>query len=61
MPRYTVYLEEDQMPDPQKFPNGGAWRSGIIGEDNEEIDGEGDLTREEAKEKLLSALSNLLN
>lgn len=60
MPRYTVYLEEDQMPDPQKFPNGGAWCSGIE-EGGVEIDGEGSLTREEAKRKLLSTLNQLLN
>lgn len=60
--KYTIYIEQDQFPDPQKYHKGIAWRSGILDEKGEEIDGEGDIASfEEAKGLALSTLSILLN
>lgn len=58
---YIVYVERDQFADPQRFPDGVAWRSGILDENGEEIDGQGDIeTREEAVLLAVSTLSRLL-
>lgn len=58
--KYTIYIERDQFPDPERYPDGIAWRSGILDENGEEIDGEGDLeTFEEAKRLALSTLDRL--
>lgn len=61
--RYTIYIERDQFADPQKYPDGVAWRSGIIDADTgEEIDGEGDIaTFEEARQLALDTLARLTN
>lgn len=62
MKRYTIYIEQDPFADPQKYPDGIAWRSGIIDASGEEIDGEGDLPDyDTAKELMLSTLTRLLN
>jgi hypothetical protein len=59
--RYTIYVERDQWPDVQRYPEGIAWRSGILDEDGQEIDGEGDLPDyATARELALSTLSRLL-
>jgi len=59
--QYTIYIERDQMPDPKKYPDGIAWRSGIIdATTGEEIDSEGDIeTFDRAKELLLSTIERL--
>lgn len=60
--KYTIYIERDIFADPQRYPDGQAWRSGIIDENGEEIDGEGDIaTYEEARELALSTLARLTN
>lgn len=60
--KYTIYIERDQFPDPEKYPDGIAWRSGVINELGEEIDGGGDLpTYEEARELVMATLGRLLN
>lgn len=52
--KYTIYIERDQFTDPKRYPNGIAWRSGIIDDKGEEIDGEGDIaTYEEARQLAL--------
>ena len=59
--KYTIYIEEDQSPDPQRYPSGIAWRSGILNEEGEEIDGEGDIaTYEDARELLLNTITMLI-
>ena len=59
--RYTIYIERDQFPDPERYPDGIAWRSGIIDADTgEEIDGEGDIaTYEEARDLAINTLTRL--
>lgn len=60
--RFTVYVERDQFPDPERYPTGIAWRSGILNELGEEIDGEGDLPDYNTAAGLaLGTLSRLLN
>lgn len=58
--QYTLYIERDQAADPQRYPDGIAWRSGILDEKGEEIDGEGDLSYEQARTLALSTLARLL-
>lgn len=59
--QYTIYIERDPFADPQKYPDGVAWRSGILDEDNELVDDEGDLPDyETAKDLVMSALAQLL-
>lgn len=58
--KYTIYIEKDPFRDPQK-PEGTSWRSGILDENGEEIDGEGDIdTYEEARELALNTLARLI-
>ena len=61
MARYTVYIERDQFPDPERYPDGIAYRSGIIDTDTgEEIDGEGDIeTYARARSLALDTLAAL--
>lgn len=60
--RYTIYIELDQFPDPRRYPNGIAYRSGIIDTDTgKELDSQGDIaTYDEARDLLLSAISRLI-
>lgn len=59
--RYTLYIERDQFADPQRYPDGVAWRSGILDEKGEEVDGEGDLPDyQTAKTLALDTLARLL-
>jgi len=59
--QYIGTIEPDLMPDPQKeFPEDGAWRSQIEDPNREMIDGEGDLTKEEATSILMSTLERLI-
>ena len=61
MARYTLYIERDAFPDPQRYPDGIAYRSGILDEAGDEIDGEGDLPDYETVKSLaLGALANLI-
>lgn len=58
--RYTIYIERDQFADPERYPDGVAYRSGILDESGEEIDGEGDIaTFEEARALCLDTLARL--
>lgn len=58
---YTVYVEHDCAPDPKRYPNGVAWRSGVLDVDGDEVDGEGDLPdRETARGLALDTLARLL-
>lgn len=41
--KYTIYIEKDQFADLTRYSDGIAWRSGVIDEKGEEVDGEGDL------------------
>lgn len=59
--KYTIYVERDSFPDPQKYPDGVAWRSGILDEKGEELDGGGDFaTYEEARDIALGTLGRFL-
>jgi len=59
--RYTIYIERDQFPDPERYPDGIAWRSGIEDEKGEMIDGEGDLPDyDTARSLVLSTLERLV-
>lgn len=60
--RYTIYVELDAFPDPEKYPDGIAYRSGVIDQETgEEIDGQGDIaTYEEARQLALSTLEFLI-
>lgn len=59
--QYTLYIEQDQFPDPKRYPDGVAYRSGVLDEKGEEIDGEGDLPDyETARTLALNALANLI-
>lgn len=59
--RYTIYIERDAFADTEQYPDGIAWRSGILDEKDEEIDGEGDIaTYEEAEGLAVSTLLRLL-
>lgn len=61
-PRYTPYVERDEFADPQRYPDGIAWRSGVVDERGHEIDGEGDIaTYEEAKRLALDTVARLLD
>lgn len=58
--RYIIYIERDPFADPEKYPDGVAYMSGIVDED-EDIDGNGDIaTYEEARELALSTLARLM-
>lgn len=59
--QYIVYVEPDPWADPERYPDGIAWRSGILDENGNEIDGEGDLPDyATAKDLAMSTLSRLL-
>lgn len=56
--QYTIYIENDVFADPQLYPDGIAYRSGIMDENGVEIDSEGDLPDyAQARELALSTLS----
>ncbi len=56
--KYSIYIERDAFADPQKYPDGVAWRSEIHDENDDEIDGEGDIaTYAEARDLVLSTLA----
>lgn len=60
--RYIIYIERDDFADPQRYPDGIAWRSGILDADKgeEPIDGSGDIaTYAEARDLALSTLARL--
>jgi len=58
---YTVYIQRDPFADPQKYPNGEAWSSGILDINGVQLDGHGDIaTYEEARELLLNTLERLV-
>lgn len=61
--QYIIYVERDQFPDPERYPDGTAYRSGILDADTgEEIDGEGDLPDfETAKSLAMSTLDRMLH
>lgn len=61
MQKYTIFAERDMFADPQKYPSGVAWRSGVLDESGVEIDGEGDLPDyATAKELAINTLSRLM-
>lgn len=61
MGKYTIYIEREAFPDPKRYSDGIAWHSGILDEDNNEIDGEGDIaTFEEARRLAFSTITRLL-
>lgn len=58
----TIYIQLEEFADPERYPDGIAWRSGILDDHQNEIDGEGDIaTYEEAKTLALNTLERLLN
>lgn len=59
--RYTVYIERDAFADREKYPDGVAWCSGIMDDEGELIDGQGDIASyNEARELLLATLERLI-
>lgn len=59
--KYTILIERDEWADPKRYPSGLAWRSAVLDENGEEMDGEGDIaTYEEACMLVLAALHNLI-
>ena len=60
--QYGIFIELDQFADPKRYPNGIAWRSGVLDDEGSEIDGEGDIaTYEEARRLALDTLTRLLD
>lgn len=57
--KYTIYIEREQFPDPERYPDGIAWSSGILDENGELVDGEGDIeTFARARQLALDALAS---
>lgn len=58
---YTIYIERDPFADPEQYPDGAAWRSGIKDSEGVEIDGQGDIaTYDEARDLAMSTLDRLI-
>lgn len=62
--KYIIYIEPDPSPDPQRYPDGKAWRSGVLLDHEEhgteEIDSEGDLPDyETARDLALNTLTSI--
>ncbi len=59
--KYTIYIELDPFADPQRYPDGIAWRSGVLDHEGTEIDGQGDLPDfATAKDLAMSTLDSYL-
>ena len=59
--QYTLYIERDPQPDLKLYPDGIAYVSGVLDENGQLIDGEGNIASyEDARELALSTLERLI-